>query len=101
MPQTQLRWTEQKVEPSRFLPEQGKKSAPNNTPELASLYADDCMKVLPLIADCVVDTIFADPPFNIGKQYGKNTDDSLPAARYVNWCKEWLTECVRILKPGG
>ena len=32
------------------------------------------MKLLPLVKDEVVDTIFADPPFNIGKEYGKNTE---------------------------
>jgi site-specific DNA-methyltransferase (adenine-specific) len=59
------------------------------------------MAVLPLIKDEVVDTVFADPPFNLWKAYGKNTDDSLPDERYVQWCKEWLGECVRVLKPGG
>src|SRR5260370_38011692 len=59
------------------------------------------MKRLPLVQDEVVDTIFADPPFNIGKEYGKNTDDSLPDEHYIQWCREWLAECVRVLKPGG
>ena len=35
------------------------------------------MKVLPLIRDAVVDTVFADPPFNLGKKYGKNFDDEI------------------------
>ncbi len=59
------------------------------------------MKLLPLVKDEVVDTIFADPPFNIGKEYGKNTDDCLPDEHYIQWCREWLAECVRVLKPGG
>ena len=66
-----------------------------------AIFAADCMKVLPLLKDEVVDTVFADPPFNLGKEYGKNTDDSLPDERYVRWCQEWLAECVRVLKPGG
>ena len=66
-----------------------------------AIFAADCMKVLPLLKDEVVDTVFADPPFNLGKEYGKNTDDNLPGEHYVRWCQEWLAECVRVLKPGG
>jgi site-specific DNA-methyltransferase (adenine-specific) len=50
---------------------------------LGALYAADCMKVLPLLKDEVIDTVFADPPFNLGKEYGKNTDDSLPDREYI------------------
>jgi site-specific DNA-methyltransferase (adenine-specific) len=101
MPQTQLKWTDQKFDPNPFLTDQGRETVPHHLTEIGALYAGNCMKVLPLIRNGVVDTVFADPPFNIGKQYGKNTDDSLPDTHYVDWCKEWLRECVRILKPGG
>lgn len=66
-----------------------------------AFFSADCMAVLPLLRDAVVDTIFADPPFNLGKEYGKNTDDLKPDAAYLAWCREWVRECVRILKPGG
>ena len=59
------------------------------------------MVVLPLLKDGVVDTVFADPPFNLGKQYGKNCDDLKPDEEYLHWCKEWVAECVRVIKPGG
>jgi site-specific DNA-methyltransferase (adenine-specific) len=45
--------------------------------------------------------VFADPPFNVGKQYRSGTDDKRPEEEYISWCKEWLDECHRILKPGG
>ena len=54
-----------------------------------ALFADDCMKILPLLKDGMVDTVFADPPFNLGKEYGKRTDDSLPDDRYIQWCREY------------
>jgi site-specific DNA-methyltransferase (adenine-specific) len=57
--------------------------------------------VLPFLKDGIADTVFADPPFNLGKEYGKKTNDLKPDDQYVAWCKQWLTECVRILKPGG
>jgi len=65
------------------------------------LFNDDCLKILPLIKDNSIDTIFADPPFNIGKIYRKNTNDNLPDSEYIEWSKKWISECVRILKPGG
>jgi site-specific DNA-methyltransferase (adenine-specific) len=68
---------------------------------MGALFASDCLKVLPKIKDNVVDTVFADPPFNIGKLYRKNTDDRLPEDEYIAWCKDWASECVRVLKPGG
>lgn len=66
-----------------------------------ALFAADCMDVLPWVADEVVDTVFADPPFNLGKQYGKNSNDRRSDSEYLNWCREWLAECVRVMKPGG
>lgn len=59
------------------------------------------MAVLPCIKDGTVDAVFADPPFNLGKEYGSNSDDSRPDAEYLKWCKRWIFESVRTLKPGG
>ena len=69
--------------------------------DLGALFAGDCMQVLPLIREDTVDTVFADPPFNLGKEYGKSTSDQMEDGEYVDWCKAWLRECVRVLKPGG
>lgn len=65
------------------------------------LFADDCLKILPKIKSDSIDTIFADPPFNIGKIYRESTNDNRPEEEYIEWCKEWIKECVRVLKPGG
>ncbi len=47
-----------------------------------------------------VDLIIADPPYNLGKNYGNNID--LKTARdYRSFTAAWLRESVRILKPGG
>jgi len=48
-----------------------------------------------------IDTVFADPPFNLGKRYGARVNDELGKAEYVEWGQEWIRECVRGLKPGG
>jgi site-specific DNA-methyltransferase (adenine-specific) len=68
---------------------------------LGALFSDDCLAILPCIRDEVVDTVFADPPFNLGKEYGERSNDDLPDAQYLRWCKAWIMECCRTLKPGG
>ena len=47
-----------------------------------------------------IDLVVTDPPFNIGKDYGKYKD-RLRKSEYINWCEKWLKECVRALKEGG
>src|SRR5574341_28252 len=74
---------------------------PRFSTDLGALFCGDSLKILPQLRDGVIDTIFADPPFNIGKKYGANTDDLRPDNEYLLWCKQWLSECVRVLKPGG
>jgi site-specific DNA-methyltransferase (adenine-specific) len=75
--------------------------APYYTTALGALFAGDCLAVLPHIKDGVIDTVVADPPFNLGKAYGAGTDDRRPEGVYLDWCRRWLAECVRILRPGG
>lgn len=65
------------------------------------LYHDDCLKVLKNIADETVDMVFADPPFNLDKDYGKNINDNMSKSKYIEWCEKWVKECIRVLKPGG
>lgn len=69
--------------------------------KLGKLYNSDCLEVLRKQRTESVDLIFADPPFNLGKDYGSEINDKLDPASYENWCQEWLDECARILKPGG
>ncbi len=76
-------------------------SAPFYVSDLGCLFSGDCLEVLPFIKDETVDTVFADPPFNLGKDYGKQTNDSVPDEEYLAWCEKWIEECVRVLKPGG
>jgi site-specific DNA-methyltransferase (adenine-specific) len=101
MRQAVLKWSKERFDVAPLLHDAETDPKPFHVTAMGALYAADCMKVLPLIKDAVVDTVFADPPFNLGKEYGKNTDDSLPEARYFQWCQEWLAECERVLKPGG
>ena len=69
--------------------------------DLGMLYQADCMAVLPEIEAGVVDTLFADPPFNLNKDYGGGVTDDLAEDDYLQWCIDWITEGVRVLAPGG
>ena len=69
--------------------------------ENAAVFNGDCIEILSLIKSKSIDLIFADPPYNIGKDFGNNKDqwDSIDA--YINWCKKWIDECMRVLKDNG
>lgn len=69
--------------------------------DYGALYDGDCLEILPQISDECIDTVFADPPFNLNKEYGKKSKDNLESEEYLNWCYSWLDECMRVLKPGG
>jgi site-specific DNA-methyltransferase (adenine-specific) len=69
--------------------------------ELGQLWQGDCLQLLRDLPDDCIDMAFADPPFNLGKNYGKNVSDNLKREEYLIWSKEWLSEIVRVLAPGG
>lgn len=66
-----------------------------------ALYQADCLDLLRAIPTSSVHTVFADPPFNLGKDYGTNGSDRRPDAQYLSWCYQWLDQCCRVLVPGG
>jgi site-specific DNA-methyltransferase (adenine-specific) len=46
------------------------------------------------------DLVIADPPYNLGKDYGNNHDIK-GFQEYLDFSKAWLTESHRVLKPTG
>lgn len=69
--------------------------------KLGRLYHGDCLELLAQMPDDSVDLVFADPPFNLAKDYGKGVNDSLATEEYLAWCETWIKECARVLAPGG
>lgn len=53
------------------------------------------------IKDNSIDLIFADPPYNIGKNFAGCLDKWKSDEEYLNWCYQWLELCVNKLKPNG
>jgi site-specific DNA-methyltransferase (adenine-specific) len=68
---------------------------------LGCAYQGDCVTFLRALDAESVDLAFADPPFNLGKKYSSGIHDSHESEEYLSWCKEWIDEMVRTLKPGG
>jgi site-specific DNA-methyltransferase (adenine-specific) len=60
----------------------------------------DSLEILPTLKSDSAQIVIADPPYNIGKDFG-NASDKQPMDEYLEWCDKWITECLRILKPNG
>lgn len=60
----------------------------------------DTLVVLPTLQENSAQIIIADPPYNIGKDFG-NDSDKQPMEEYLKWSEKWIKECLRILKPNG
>ena len=58
----------------------------------------DCLEYLKSLEDNSVDMVLVDPPYF---QIVKNSwDNQWPTeAAYLEWCKEWTSEALRVLKP--
>ena len=48
-----------------------------------------------------MDLIFADPPYNIGKNFVDLPDRWDSEASYLEWCYKWLELCIKKLKDNG
>ncbi|NNM88612.1 MAG: site-specific DNA-methyltransferase [Phycisphaerae bacterium] len=60
----------------------------------------DALEEIKSFADSSIDLIIADPPYNLGKEYGNN-HDSRNFDEYLAFSRRWLTEAFRVLKPAG
>lgn len=61
----------------------------------------DSLSVLKKMKDKSVQLIFADAPYNIGKDFGNNSDKWESVYSYIDWCKSWIDECMRVLSDNG
>jgi adenine-specific DNA-methyltransferase len=61
------------------------------------LFEGDCLELLASIPDNSVKLIVTSPPYNLGKEY----EDRLTLATYVEQQKQVIRECVRTLHPNG
>ncbi|MBD2138606.1 hypothetical protein H6F32_13630 [Anabaena sp. FACHB-1237] len=60
----------------------------------------DAITKMQEIASETVDLVIADPPYNLGKEYGNNHDIK-SFEEYLHFSRKWTKEAYRILKPHG
>ena len=60
----------------------------------------DMLEVVKKLDDGVAQSVIVDPPYNIGKDFG-NDSDKQQMDDYLNWCDEWMNECYRVLADNG
>lgn len=60
----------------------------------------DLLDLFKQLGDDSTDLIIADPPYNLGKDYG-NTHDLKTFDDYLIFSREWLSEAFRVLKKTG
>jgi len=73
---------------------------PVNTSLRRDVIQGDMLRVLPTLEAESAQIVIADPPYNIGKDFG-NDSDKQPMDEYLVWCEQWIKECLRVLKPNG
>lgn len=64
------------------------------------IYHGDCLNELNKLNHSV-DLIVTDPPYNRGLKYGKIFNDKKKLPEYVEWLKERLRICEKVLKKNG
>ena len=74
------------------------------TLERDKVYLGDCVSFLQRVHELhpegVFELAFADPPYNLAKNYD-SYEDALADQHYLDWCNAWLDGMARTLKPGG
>jgi len=86
---------------SEFSPDEVEMTPAFST-ELGAVYKADCLDLFAALHDESIDMVFADPPFNLGKDYGNGAHhDERDGAEYLRWCFLWMDEAVRVVKQGG
>ncbi len=59
----------------------------------------DAFKVLDKLPEKTFDLLFADPPYNLTKNFGENAFKRISDENYEAWLDAWLSKTVRLLKP--
>jgi len=62
----------------------------------------DCVEKMETLARRSFNLIFADPPYNLGVDYGDGEKaDKLPDEDFLAWSRKWIGQCAELLSPVG
>jgi site-specific DNA-methyltransferase (adenine-specific) len=59
----------------------------------------DTFEALKFLPENSFDLMFADPPYNLTKQFGGNKFLQTSCDEYEIWLDSWLSRCLKLLKP--
>lgn len=71
------------------------------TTDHGTLYHGDAVDLMATLEPGSLDVVFADPPFNLNKEYGAHINDALDPGDYLQWCYTWVDQCIDLLADGG
>jgi site-specific DNA-methyltransferase (adenine-specific) len=63
-----------------------------------AIICGDAFSVLPKLAPNSFDLLFADPPYNLSKNFGKEKFREQTRGQYQEWVDSWLSLCLPLLK---
>jgi site-specific DNA-methyltransferase (adenine-specific) len=69
--------------------------------EKNKIHLGNCIELLKEVEDNSIDLIIADPPYNLNKDFGNDSDKWDTVNGFVSWSKEWIDACVPKLKDSG
>jgi len=64
------------------------------------IYNEDCISGMSKLPDNCIDLVVTSPPYNLGVNYD-TYNDWMEWPDYYDWCRLWLRQIYRILKPDG
>ena len=64
------------------------------------LICGDAVEEMSKLPEASIDLIVADPPYNLGKDYGNNRD-LMAWHEYESFTGNWIYEALRVQKPDG
>ena len=59
----------------------------------------DAFQTLKNLPEKSFDLLFADPPYNLTKNFGNNSFRQTSLEEYEIWLESWLKDCAKLLKP--
>lgn len=71
---------------------------PDQPPVAEGIYLSDCVQGMKSLDAGIIDLVFADPPYNLGRDFG-NSSDKQKTGDYLKWTVEWVRELARVVKP--
>jgi len=64
------------------------------------LHREDCVRGMAELSAASIDIVVTSPPYNLGIRYSKFSDTA-DRTSYLRWCKTWVVEIARLLRPDG